>query len=91
MERVTRRFRVSGKVQGVYFRNSTRKLAERLAVTGHARNLPDGSVEVQAHGAAPAVEELRLWLHCGPAGARVEGVLELTVEPSCAPAQFEVL
>jgi acylphosphatase len=79
VDHVTRRFRITGKVQGVFFRQSTRVEAERLALTGYARNLPDGSVEVQAHGAAPAVEELRRWLHSGPRRARVEGVFELEV------------
>ena len=77
MEEVTRRFRVTGKVQGVYFRDSTRLEAERLAIRGLARNLPDGSVEVIAHGTHAAVESLREWLHRGPAMARVASVQEL--------------
>src|SRR5271170_356658 len=81
VDRVARRFRVSGRVQGVFFRQSTRAEAERLAVTGYARNLPDGSVEVEAHGTALAVEELRRWLHSGPKTARVDRVLGLTGEP----------
>ena len=83
MNRVTRRFRVTGKVQGVYFRHSARLEAERLAIYGVARNLPDGSVEVVAHGAHDAVEVLRTWLHRGPAAAHVAAVLELALE---APA-----
>jgi len=89
---VCRRFRITGKVQGVYFRHSTRLEALRLAVRGYARNLPDGSVEVQAHGAGASVEGLRQWLHRGPRMARVESVLEL--EPcgeSAAPETFEIL
>lgn len=77
VERVTRRFRITGKVQGVYFRHSTRKEAERLAILGVARNLADGSVEVIAHGLADAVDSLRQWLAHGPAMARVDGVEEL--------------
>lgn len=88
----TRRFRITGKVQGVYFRHSTRLEAERLGVTGHARNLPDGSVEVLAHGAPAAVEELRQWLHRGPKMARVEQVLELDGERDMpARPTFEML
>ena len=87
---VMRRFRVTGKVQGVYFRHSARLEAERLSVRGHARNLPDGSVEVVAHGASSAVEELRLWLQRGPRMARVEAVLELDLErEGPAPIRFE--
>ena len=73
---ITRRFLVTGKVQGVYFRHSTRLQAERLAVRGVARNLPDGSVEVIAHGTPEAVKSLREWLHRGPSGARVAAVQE---------------
>jgi acylphosphatase len=74
---VIRRFLVTGKVQGVYFRHSTRAEAERLGIRGVARNLPDGSVEVIAHGTQAAVEELRDWLHRGPRMARVASVQEL--------------
>jgi acylphosphatase len=81
LERVTRRFLVTGKVQGVYFRHSTRLEAERLAVGGLARNLPDGSVEVIAHGTLTAVESLRLWLQRGPKHARVAAVTELEPSP----------
>jgi acylphosphatase len=63
-------------VQGVYFRHSTRREAERLGVRGVARNLPDGSVEVIAHATAEAVENLREWLRRGPSGARVAAVQE---------------
>jgi acylphosphatase len=89
---VIRRFHITGKVQGVYFRHSTRVEAERLAVTGYARNLPDGSVEVVAQGPAGAVERLRQWLHQGPKMARVETVLELELErDTLPPPQFEIL
>lgn len=81
MERVTRRFLVIGKVQGVYFRHSTRLEAERLAIRGIARNLPDGSVEVIAQGTLTAVESLRQWLHRGPKLARVAAVKELDLLP----------
>jgi acylphosphatase len=76
LEEVVRRFLVHGKVQGVFFRHSTRLEAERLAIRGIARNLQDGSVEVIAQGAAPAMQELRVWLHRGPAQARVDAVQE---------------
>ena len=59
MDPVIRRFLVFGKVQGVYFRHSTRLEARRLLIRGIARNLPDGSVEVLAQGGTAAVEELR--------------------------------
>jgi acylphosphatase len=76
LEEVVRRFLVHGKVQGVFFRHSTRLEAERLAIRGIARNLPDGSVEVIARGTVPAMQELRVWLHRGPVQARVDAVQE---------------
>ncbi len=91
MEQVIRRFRITGKVQGVYFRHSTRLEAERLTLRGYARNLPDGSVEVVVHGRGEAVEGLRQWLHRGPPMARVESVLELDLGGVSAPsATFEI-
>ena len=69
-----RKFLVQGRVQGVWFRESTRQQAERLAVTGHAINLPDGSVEVVAHGETAALDKLERWLHQGPRLARVTAV-----------------
>jgi acylphosphatase len=71
-----RLFRVQGKVQGVGFRWWTRSLARRLAVTGTVRNLPDGSVEVRAHGTAEALAKLRQELETGPAGAEVSRIEE---------------
>jgi len=92
LPQVIRRFHITGKVQGVYFRHSTRVEAERLAVTGYARNLPDGSVEVVAQGPAGAVERLRQWLNQGPKMARVETVLELELaRDTLPPPQFEIL
>jgi acylphosphatase len=68
------RFRVSGKVQGVFYRASTREQALALGLTGYARNLPDGAVDVLACGDARAIEALERWLWQGPAAARVAGV-----------------
>ena len=79
MGEVIRRYRVTGKVQGVFFRHSARLEAERLGIRGAARNLPDGSVEVLVAGAAAALDELREWLRRGPPMARVDEVTELAV------------
>ncbi|HJU07264.1 MAG TPA: acylphosphatase [Rhodanobacteraceae bacterium] len=68
------RFIVRGRVQGVFFRASTREQALKLGITGHARNLADGDVEVVACGASGALDELQKWLHRGPPSARVESV-----------------
>ena len=68
------KFNVRGRVQGVFFRASTRNEAQRLGLTGYAKNLPDGSVEVLACGTLPALDELERWLHAGPPAARVDAV-----------------
>ena len=65
---------IIGRVQGVFFRASTEREARQLGVTGYARNLPDGSVEVLACGEAAAVEELKRWLWSGPPASRVKDV-----------------
>jgi len=65
---------VSGRVQGVWFRASTRDQALRLGISGHAVNLPDGRVEVLACGDERAVERLQAWLWEGPDQARVSAV-----------------
>ena len=69
-----RRYRVTGKVQGVFFRASTRDVATGLGMTGHAVNLPDGSVEVLAAGGIEAHETLERWLQEGPPAAEVSSV-----------------
>ena len=78
---ITRQFLISGRVQGVAFRYHTRVEAQRLGLRGVARNLPDGTVEVIAHGEAAAIEELEAWLRHGPSTARVTAVQEY----DCAP------
>lgn len=65
---------VSGKVQGVWFRESTRQEAERLGVAGWVRNLPDGRVEALFTGPPAAVDEIVDWCHRGPPAAQVAGV-----------------
>ena len=87
---LTRRYLVFGKVQGVFFRQSTRIEAQRLAIRGLARNLPDGSVEVLAQGTPEAVQALRQWLERGPQFARVDEVREAALnEDFPLPADFE--
>ncbi|HET6397692.1 MAG TPA: acylphosphatase [Pseudoxanthomonas sp.] len=68
------RFLVSGRVQGVFFRASTREQAQRLGLDGSATNLADGRVEVVAAGAPRALAELEAWLRVGPPRARVDAV-----------------
>lgn len=68
------RFLVGGKVQGVFFRASTREQALKLGLRGYAKNLADGRVEVLAEGDERSLDALDRWLHVGPPMARVETV-----------------
>jgi acylphosphatase len=71
---IARRCLVAGRVQGVFYRASTRARANTLGVTGHARNLADGRVEVLACGDAEAVEALCRWLWQGSPTSSVTAV-----------------
>ncbi|MFC5740602.1 acylphosphatase [Dyella tabacisoli] len=76
----TVKFIVSGRVQGVFYRASTREQALELGLTGHAKNLADGSVEVLACGSGQAIEALERWLWHGPPAAKVEAVSQEYVQ-----------
>ena len=78
-----RRFFVSGRVQGVFFRASTAREAQRLDLRGWAKNLADGRVEVLAAGPPAALDALERWLHDGPPAAAVASV---TAVPAAADA-----
>ncbi|MDB5186358.1 MAG: acylphosphatase [Candidatus Saccharibacteria bacterium] len=72
MERL--KIRVTGKVQGVYFRDNARQRADRLGIRGFARNEPDGSVYIEAEGSKEALEQFLTWCHEGSREAVVENV-----------------
>ena len=82
-----RLFTVHGRVQGVWFRDSTRREATRLGISGHAINLPDGRVEVVACGDTGAIERLEAWLWQGPELAEVTAV-EAEDLPARQPSGF---
>ena len=89
---IARRCLVSGRVQGVFFRASTRQRAQALGVLGHARNLPDGRVEVLACGEAAAVDALCAWLWQGSPASHVTGVEIDAADPETVtpwPSLFE--
>lgn len=65
---------VSGKVQGVFYRQSTKEKARALGLTGTVRNNKDGSVEIIATGDADSIAALIAWCHEGPREARVTDV-----------------
>jgi acylphosphatase len=72
---------VSGRVQGVFFRDSARQRAEQLGLAGWVRNLPDGRVEAVFEGASEKVREMVWWCREGPSHAEVEDV-EAEIEDS---------
>ena len=81
---------ISGRVQGVYFRESTRAVATELGVTGWVRNLRDGRVEVVGEGEEAAVRRLIAWCREGPPGARVSRVNAEWREPTGEFGAFRV-
>ncbi len=68
------RLRITGKVQGVFYRKSTQQMAELIGIKGFVKNEPDGSVFVEAEGENSAVYKLIDYCHHGPEGAAVEHV-----------------
>jgi acylphosphatase len=74
MSDVARRVRVTGRVQGVWFRDSCRAEAETLGVRGWVANEPDGTVSGHFEGAEDAVDALVEWCRTGPPRAEVRGV-----------------
>ena len=89
MDRVRRHVWISGRVQEVWFRQSTAEAARAAGVSGWVRNLPDGRVEAVFEGEAAAVDQLVAWSGRGPRGAHVEAVEAADEEP-CDEAGFEV-
>ena len=83
------RVRVSGRVQGVFFRAEARTRAESRGLTGWIRNAPDGTVEAVFEGDADGVRSLVDWCRRGPRGAQVAGV-ETTEETPAGETRFEV-
>ncbi|MEX0827167.1 MAG: acylphosphatase [Acidimicrobiia bacterium] len=72
---------VAGRVQGVGFRWSTRRAAERIGVTGWVRNREDGAVEAHIEGPAERVAAMVAWLEQGPAEAKVASVETAEASP----------
>ncbi len=65
---------ISGKVQGVFYRVNTKRMADKLGVKGWIRNLPDGRVEAVFEGDEEAVKRLISWWWIGPPGAKVTNI-----------------
>ncbi|MCD9624369.1 acylphosphatase [Rhabdothermincola salaria] len=80
---------VSGRVQGVWYRQTCIERARSAGVTGWVRNRPDGTVEATLEGERPAVEALLAWMAEGPPGAVVDH-LDLTDRAPSGATGFEV-
>jgi len=83
---VARRYVVTGRVQGVGYRNFVEHLAGKIQIDGYVRNLRDGSVEVLAMGTPENLQKLRRGLEKGPMMARVTRVVE---EPSAVESRYQ--
>lgn len=81
---------IRGRVQGVWFRASTRDAARRLGLTGWVRNLPDGRVEVVAEGEEARVSDFLDWCRRGPPMARVDELQTEWETPTSGFSSFEV-
>lgn len=80
------RVQITGRVQGVFFRDSTRQEAQRLGVAGWIRNRADGSVEGVFEGPKESVDQLVAWCEEGPPRAEVDNV---AVEPEDPNGEFD--
>jgi acylphosphatase len=79
-ELVCHQIKVTGKVQGVWFRDSTLKKAQQLGVKGFVKNQADGSVYIEAEGTKNLLKEFIKWCHEGPPFANVESVEVVDME-----------
>ncbi len=86
---IRRRVIVHGRVQGVFFRDTTRRMARSRGLGGWVRNTPDGTVEAVFEGEGDAVESMVQWSRDGPRGAVVERV-EVTDEEPEGLAEFRI-
>ena len=86
---ISRRAVVHGRVQGVFFRDTTRRRALELGISGWVRNCPDGTVEALFEGSSEAVEAALDFCRRGPSRAEVREVEVFEEEPS-GQAAFEV-
>lgn len=82
------RLLISGRVHGVFFRQSTRERARELGLAGWVRNLENGTVEIEAEGKRESVENLIAWTYEGPPSARVDGVDVTWLEPASDSETF---
>ncbi|HEY9777281.1 MAG TPA: acylphosphatase [Planktothrix sp.] len=82
---------VSGRVQGVFYRQTTREKASQLGLSGWVRNLPDGRVEIEASGTQEQLQSLLDWAHDGPPHATVSEVLHTWSSETKHQGSFRVM
>ena len=90
MATIYKRFLVSGRVQGGFYRDSARHEAKLLGLQGWVRNLEDGRVELLASGEEQAVETLEKWLEIGPEYAKVTTIEVIIENPVGLTESFEI-
>jgi len=90
MTTIYRRFLISGRVQGVFYRSSAKSLAKTLGLCGWVRNLADGRVECMACGGLEQLEKLEKWLEIGPKYAKVTNIVVTTESPAELAETFEI-
>ena len=87
---VNRSFVISGRVQGIFFRENTKKESVKLGLQGSAMNLSDGTVKVCLRGETNQIDLLEKWLHVGPELAKVESVIEVDIDQQLELNGFKV-
>ena len=82
---------VEGRVQGVWYRDSTRRKAHELGLTGWVKNMRDGNVEIVIEGAEESIAELKKWCYDGPPNAVVTGIKETIEEFKGEFSSFDIV
>ncbi len=83
--------RITGKVQGVFFRKSTQQKAQELGINGWVKNENDGSVAVEIEGLDEAMQVMEAWLKVGPLAAEVESVLLVSQQEDKGYTNFIII
>jgi acylphosphatase len=87
---VRKRLKIKGRVQGVFFRDSTQRKALSLGLSGWVKNMPDRSVQALVEGPEEKVAELISWCHQGPPAADVKEVIQEDEEYKGNLSLFEI-
>lgn len=86
----TKHLLIRGRVQGVFFRQTTQDVARKLDLSGWVRNLPSGDVEIKVQGPTDKIERLIVWAHDGPRLAKVTSVEVENIAAEDLPHPFTV-